>query len=136
MYIRIHTHICYYMYMCLYICIYIYIEREREMCMYVCIYIYIICPDANILGPRRRVLSPAAVLVFGFACGPRWCSCSSWICLHFSIYVCVCVSSLRRGHANLLCVAPSLTDDPRRKSDVLALDFPLAPLRAPVSMRL
>ena len=25
-----------------------------------------------------------------------------------------CVSSLRRGHANLLCIVPSLTDDPRR----------------------
>ena len=27
----------------------------------------------------------------------------------------VCVSSLRRGHANLLCIAPILTDDPRRE---------------------
>jgi hypothetical protein len=27
-----------------------------------------------------------------------------------------CVSSLRRGHANLLCVVPILTDDPRRES--------------------
>ena len=26
----------------------------------------------------------------------------------------VCVSSLRRDHANLLCILPSLTDDPRR----------------------
>ena len=28
----------------------------------------------------------------------------------------LCVSSLRRGHANLLCIVPILTDDPRRKS--------------------
>jgi len=28
----------------------------------------------------------------------------------------LCVSSLRRGHANILCVAPILTDDPRRES--------------------
>ena len=28
-----------------------------------------------------------------------------------------CVSSLRRGHANLLCIAPILTDDPRRESN-------------------
>ena len=28
----------------------------------------------------------------------------------------VCVSSLRRGHANLLCIVPNLTDDPRRES--------------------
>ena len=31
----------------------------------------------------------------------------------------LCVSSLRRGHANLLCVVPTLTDDPRRESNVL-----------------
>ena len=35
-------------------------------------------------------------------------------CLHFSI--CVCVSSLRKGHANILCIVPKLTDDPRRES--------------------
>ena len=29
------------------------------------------------------------------------------------------MSSLRRGHANLLCIVPILTDDPRRESDHL-----------------
>ena len=29
----------------------------------------------------------------------------------------LCVSSLRRGHANLLCIVPILTDDSRRRSD-------------------
>ena len=28
----------------------------------------------------------------------------------------LCVSSLRRVHANLLCIVPMLTDDPRRES--------------------
>ena len=28
----------------------------------------------------------------------------------------LCVSSLRRGHANLLCIIPILSDDPRRES--------------------
>ena len=28
----------------------------------------------------------------------------------------LCVSSLRRGHANLLCTVPISTDDPRRES--------------------
>ena len=48
---------------------------------------------------------------------------SSLVC----IYICICskrlftlldlcVSSLRRGHANLLCIVPILTDDPRRES--------------------
>ena len=32
----------------------------------------------------------------------------------------LCVSSLRRGHANLLCIVPILTDDPRRESDLLS----------------
>ena len=31
----------------------------------------------------------------------------------------LCVSSLRRGHANLLCIVPILTDDPRRESDMM-----------------
>ena len=31
----------------------------------------------------------------------------------------LCVSSLRRGHANLLCIVPILTDDPRRESNEL-----------------
>ena len=30
----------------------------------------------------------------------------------------LCVSSLRRGHANLLCIVPILTDDPRKESNV------------------
>ena len=29
----------------------------------------------------------------------------------------LCVPSLRRGHANLLCIVPILTDDPRRESN-------------------
>ena len=28
----------------------------------------------------------------------------------------LCVSSLRRGHANLLCIVSILSDDPRRES--------------------
>ena len=31
----------------------------------------------------------------------------------------LCVSSLRRGHANLLCIVPILTDDPRRESNMI-----------------
>ena len=29
----------------------------------------------------------------------------------------LCVSSLHRGHANLLCIVPILADDPRRESE-------------------
>ena len=33
----------------------------------------------------------------------------------------LCVSSLRRGHANLLCIVPILTDDPQRESALRGL---------------
>ena len=33
----------------------------------------------------------------------------------------LCVSSLRRGHANLLCIVPILTHDPRRESYMLCI---------------
>ena len=33
----------------------------------------------------------------------------------------LCVSSLRRGHANLLCAIPNLTDNPRRVSNKICL---------------
>ena len=33
----------------------------------------------------------------------------------------LCVTSLRRGHANILCVVPMLTDDLRRESTVLGM---------------
>jgi hypothetical protein len=36
----------------------------------------------------------------------------------FSTLPDLCVSSLRRGHANLLCIVPILTDDPRRESEI------------------
>ena len=40
----------------------------------------------------------------------------------------LCVSSLRRGHANLLCTVPILTDDPRRESNRRKLhELKLAP---------
>ena len=36
----------------------------------------------------------------------------------------LCVSSLRRGHANLLCIVPILSDDPRRESgDIASVQF-------------
>ena len=31
----------------------------------------------------------------------------------------LCVSSLRRGHANLLCIVPIVSDDPRRQSGIV-----------------
>jgi len=40
----------------------------------------------------------------------------------FSTLPDLCVSSLRRGHANLLCIIPILTDDPRRESEVSLLN--------------
>ena len=48
---------------------------------------------------------------------PNWklamCTCTS-----LSLRNRLCVSSLLRGHANLLCIVPILTDDPRRESEM------------------
>ena len=35
----------------------------------------------------------------------------------------LCVSSLRKGHANLLCIVPILTDDPRKESNRRGVAF-------------
>ena len=35
----------------------------------------------------------------------------------------LCVSSLRRGHANLFCIVPILTGDPRRGSGAQSPDY-------------
>ena len=44
----------------------------------------------------------------------------------------LCVSSLRRGHANFLCIVPSLTDDPRRESvDTFVVLIPLCEKNTP-----
>ena len=36
-----------------------------------------------------------------------------YIYIYIYIFLDLCVSSLRRGHANLLCIVPILTGDPR-----------------------
>ena len=41
------------------------------------------------------------------------------VCVCVCVRVCVCVSSVRRGHANLLRIVPTLTEDPRRESITL-----------------
>ena len=35
----------------------------------------------------------------------------------------LCVSSLRRSHVNLLCIAPILPDDPRRESGKWCISY-------------
>ena len=55
--------------------------------------------------------SPLLLLVFGVAYpGPLLHVAQEFTLLD------LCVSSLRRGHANILCIVPILTDDPRRES--------------------
>ena len=44
----------------------------------------------------------------------------------------LCASCLRRGHANLLCIVPILTDDPRRESNNVLL-FRYVMLQIPIS---
>ena len=85
-YIYIYT----YMYIYIYIHIYIHIHTHTHIHEYIYIYIYIYI---------YKYVNPAA---------------------YFNIEISLrslldlCVSSLRWGHASLLCVVPMLTDDPRR----------------------
>ena len=76
----------------MYIYIYIYIERERQIDTYIYIYIQ---------RERERQIDRYRVGLL-----------HEEMCTLLD----VCVSSLRRGHANLLYVVPSLTDGPRRES--------------------
>ena len=78
---------------CIYVCIYIYIYTF----IYVYIYIYIcIYVHTYIMmeGQQQKHKQQLFTLLD------------------------LCVSSLRRGHANLLCIVPILPDDPRRESNV------------------
>ena len=43
----------------------------------------------------------------------------------------ICLSSLRRGHANLLCIVPILTDDCLRNSSVQGFPLPYKVLQRP-----
>ena len=61
------------------------------------------------------VAAPAAVLEFSRACDRAWRAVAKKLFTLLDL----CVSSLRRGHANLLCIVPILTDDPRRESNDL-----------------
>ena len=66
--------------------------------------------------PRATEMQQSPWLAFGTSAVmrlPSWDSSARK--KHVTLLV-LCVSSLRRGHANLLCIVPILTDDPRRES--------------------
>ena len=44
----------------------------------------------------------------------------------------LCVSFLRRGHTNLLCIVPILSDDPRKVSDLLSNLFIIRFIQLPI----
>ena len=125
--------------MYIYIYIYIYIWC---VCVYIHIYIYIyihIC-----IYPFRSRLARSSPPSAGTTFGSVETVLAN-ICIYIYIYIYIiyiyiynvhyssiiinahayitlftlldpCASSVRRGHATLLCVVPMLTDDPRRKS--------------------
>ena len=76
--------------------------------MYVCIYIYIYTHTHTYCCSRDQ---PRQQL-------DRSCVWRFLLCISLNLFTLLdlCVSSLRRGHANLLCISPILTDDPRRES--------------------
>ena len=102
--------------LCIYIYIYIYIQPHT------CIYIYTyreterdrereICASGG--GAEAACRRGTLPLPGGARCGAL-----SHAFHQLSTLLDLCVSSLRRGHANLLRIVPSLTDDPRMESDV------------------
>ena len=93
--------------------------------MCVCIYIYIyICIHIEATQGLRleRLLAPlldddhVVVLLGHLTCIYSYCIHVYIYCMYMFTLLDLCVSSLRRGHANLLCIVPILTDDPRRES--------------------
>ena len=84
----------------LYIYIYIHIHTYMHTCI-ICIYIYIYIYICGKVGKARMCLSCSSLVSFTLL-GLR-------------------VSSLRRGHAKLLCIVPIITDVPRRESNAASL---------------
>ena len=96
------------MYTYIHVYIYIYIERERE------IYAYILC---------RYIYMYIIIYIYLSI----YLSVSLYISLYIYIYIHItlldlCVSSLRRGHANIICIVPIFTDDPGRAPTALRED--------------
>ena len=122
----------------IYIYIYIYIHTYTYTYTYTYIYIYIYtvdwdavdsnCSAGNRLsGFNKRISSNNSNWTFWARWGfpivssplPICDSCDErgWVERKLPTLLDVCVPSLRRGHANLPCIAPILTDDPRRESN-------------------
>ena len=101
MYIYIYIYVDGYMYTHYkqYVYIHIYIYTYIGICIHIYIYIYI---HTYLYTPPPQTPAPSE---------PR----RDAIQYMFTLLD-LCVSSLRRGHANLLCIVPILTDDPRRES--------------------
>ena len=106
-----HTHMCMYIY--IYTCRHYYYYYYKFMCVIIsmsfmfrarhCVCVY--------LALRLELVVDCLELVV--AASTRHCVCD---CISLFTLLDLCVSSLRRGHANLLCIVPILTDDPRRES--------------------
>ena len=99
-----------YMYVCVHIYIYIYTHvhtygrvpifplHKLDRCIGVCIGVCIGMLGEGVLAHARMIIS----------------TCSK----HMFTLLDSCVSSLHRGHANLLCTVPNLTHDARRESSI------------------
>ena len=85
-----------------YIYIYVYIHTYIHIhtYMYICVYIYI---------------HISYIYIYIIICVGVCLLCLLYVLRLFPLLD-LCGSSLRRGHANILCIVPILTDDPRRES--------------------
>ena len=131
--IYIYIHI----YLCTYIYIYIYVYTLYHICICISlslslyIYIYISrSPDSPLLTPAscdgcvaERSDSQSWVRKTVAHARSTETIESVWDLLKdISTLLDLCVSSLRRGHPNLLCIVPILTEDVRRESRLSPLD--------------
>ena len=126
LYIYIYTHISLYTYIYIYIhnirTYYVYIHMNVSIHIY--IYIYIVLRRRRDRNPQHVASSPVfhslrvAVYLNIEARSPQHVT--NYVLFHSCVWLFTLldsrVSSLHRGHANLLQIVPMSTDDPRRES--------------------
>ena len=136
---------CYVRYVCIYIYIYVYIYMYMYtyyyvlflfilfLFFYIYIYIYTHVIPYNTQGRGREplnILHEGATIVYTsryiyiyiYACIHIYIYIYACICIYVYIYIYIYIYTICACHpcaGNLLCIAPILTDDPRRESYLL-----------------
>ena len=99
-----------YTYMC--VCIYL------SLSLYIYLWLLAACSGWAALAAA----APCTALSLGYTLTLYYITLYYNIVCYVILYL-YCVVSLRSGHANLLCLVPILTDDPRRQSIILCVSL-------------